>query len=50
MEFVYKKATAADMDILLKTRIIVLKAANRLPYDADLSETEKNTRDYYKKP
>ncbi len=47
MALVYKKATSADMDILTRTRIIVLKAANRLPDDADLSEVEKNTRGYY---
>lgn len=49
MDFEYKKASAADIDILTRTRIIVLKAANRLPDDADLSEVEKNTQEYYRK-
>ena len=33
----YKKATIADIDELVRTRIIVLRAANKLSDDMDMS-------------
>ena len=44
---VYRKATAADIDLLTKTRIEVLLAANGLPDSTDMSEVEKQSRAYY---
>ena len=49
MSFVYKKATIEDIDILTKTRLEVLGAANRLSEDVDMNEVEKQSRMYYKK-
>ena len=45
----YRKAAIEDIDLLTETRIEVLRAANRLPDDADLREVEKQSRDYYEK-
>ena len=44
----YKKATIADIDELVKTRIIVLRAANKLSNDEDMSLVEKESYEYYK--
>ena len=44
---VYRKATAADIDLLTKTRIEVLLAANGLPDSTDMSEVEQQSRAYY---
>lgn len=49
MKLTYKKATIEDIDVLTKTRIEVLRAANQLPDDTDMSEVEKQSYDYYKK-
>ena len=38
----YKKATIVDIDELVKTRIIVIRAANKLSNDVDMSLVEKN--------
>lgn len=46
--FVYERATSKDMEELVKTRIIVLRAANKLSEDADMSVVEQNSRAYYK--
>lgn len=43
----YKKADIADIHFLTKTRVEVLRAANRLPEDADLSLVERESRLYY---
>ena len=43
----YRKATTKDIDLLTKTRIEVLLAANQLPDDTDMGETEKQSRAYY---
>ena len=43
----YRKATAADVELLIKTRIEVLLAANGLPDDTDMDEVEKQSRVYY---
>lgn len=47
--FVYKKATIADLDLLTKTRIEVLRAANNLSADTDMSEVQKKSYEYYQK-
>ena len=49
MNLTYKKATIEDIDILTETRIEVLRAANKLPDDTDMSEVKKQSYDYYKK-
>ncbi len=49
MNVIYKKATMDDIDILIKSRIEVLRAANRLAEDVDMSEVETQSYDYYKK-
>ena len=43
----YHKATAADLDILVATRLEVLRAANLLDADADMTRVERESRDYY---
>ena len=43
----YRKATAADIELLIRTRIEVLLAANGLPDDTDMGEVEKQSRIYY---
>ena len=45
----YRKATPGDVDLLTKTRIEVLLAANNLPDSADMGEVEKQSRTYYEK-
>jgi GNAT superfamily N-acetyltransferase len=47
MEIEYKKATADDIAELVKTRIIVLRAANELSDDIDMSLVEKESYEYY---
>ena len=44
-----KKATIADIDELVRTRIIVLRAANNLSDDVDMSVVEKESYEYYKR-
>lgn len=44
----YKKATIADIDELVMTRIIVLRTANKLSNDVDMSLVEKESYEYYK--
>lgn len=44
----YKKATIADIDELIRTRIIVLRTANKLSNDVDMSLVEKESYEYYK--
>ena len=44
----YKKATIADIDELVRTRIIVLRAANKLSNDVDIPLVEKESYEYYK--
>ena len=45
----YKKATAEDIEELVRTRIHVLRAANRLSDDVDMSHVEKESYEYYKR-
>lgn len=45
----YKKATLEDIEMLTSTRIEVLRAANKLSDDIDLSELKKESYNYYAK-
>lgn len=47
--FEYKKATIADIGELVKTRIIVLRVANKLSNDVDMSLVEKESYGYYRR-
>ena len=47
--FEYKRATMEDIDELVRTRIIVLRAANKLSDDVDTSLVEKESYEYYKR-
>lgn len=47
MGFNYKKATIADLEILTETRIEVLRAANQLNNDVDMSEVKQQSFEYY---
>lgn len=49
MNLIYKKVTIEDIKLLTKSRIEVLKAANRLSDDVDMEEVEAQSYDYYKK-
>ena len=49
MNLTYKRATIEEIDILTETRIEVLRAANKLSDDIDMSEVEKQSYGYYKK-
>lgn len=49
MDLLYKRATSEDIDILTTTRIQVLRAANRLSEDTDMSEVKKQSYNYYQK-
>lgn len=49
MNLTYKRATFEDIDILVKTRIEVLRAANKLCIDTDMSEVERQSYSYYQK-
>ena len=46
--FEYKRATIKDIDELVRTRIIVLRAANKLSDDVDMSMVEKESCAYFK--
>ena len=48
MELQYKKAALDDIEILTKTRIEVLRAANKLSDEEDMSEVERQSYEYYK--
>ena len=47
MNIEYRRATADQIDLLVTTRVEVLRAANRLDDSADLSEVAAQSRDYY---
>lgn len=49
MNLSYKKATLEDIDVLTETRIEVLRAANKLSDDADMTEVEKQSYNYYQR-
>ena len=48
-KFEYKKATLEDIDELVRTRIIVLRAANKLSDDVDMSVVEEESYTYYRR-
>ncbi len=48
-QMTFRKATVTDLDLLVTTRIEVLRAANGLTDDTDMSEIEKQSRAYYEK-
>ena len=45
----YRRATIEDLDELVRTRIKVLRAANKLDENVDMSEIERQSKDYYEK-
>lgn len=47
MELEWVWAGPAQLDALVKTRVMVLRAANRLDEQADLRQVEANSRAYY---
>lgn len=47
MALIWKWAEKADLDVLVRTRVEVLRAANGLNGDADLSRVEEQSRLYY---
>ena len=49
MSLLYKRATIEDIDVLTETRVEVLRSANKLSKDVDMSEVEKQSYDYYKR-
>lgn len=48
LNLVYKKGTIEDIDLLTKTRIEVLRAANKLSPDIDMAEVERKSYEYYR--
>ena len=49
MDLIYRKAGTEDIDLLVETRIEVLRAANRLSDDTDMKQVEEQSRLYYQK-
>ena len=47
MDLIYRKAGTEDLDLLVETRIEVLRAANRLPDNTDMKQVEAQSRLYY---
>lgn len=47
--FEYRKATIEDIDELVRTRIVVLRAANKLSEDTDMSVVKEESFAYYKR-
>ncbi len=47
MALIYKKATIDDLEILTETRIEVLRAANKLENNVNMSEVKKQSCKYY---
>ena len=45
--FRFKKATKEDIEELVRTRITVLRAANKLSGDIDMSQVERESYTYY---
>lgn len=48
MNLTYKKAILDDLEILTETRITVLRAANKLPNDVDMSVVKEESYLYYR--
>ena len=49
MELIYKKADITDIELLTTTRIEVLRAANNLSNEIDMTEVENQSYEYYKR-
>ena len=49
MNFTYKTATIEDLEVLTRTRVEVLRAANKLDETVDMSLVERESREYYQK-
>ena len=49
MQLDYKRATIEDIDILTETRVEVLRAANQLSDQTDMSEVREQSYHYYKR-
>ncbi len=49
MELNYKKAVLEDIEMLTETRITVLRAANQLSDDVDMSDVKEQSYLYYQK-
>ena len=49
MIYDYKRATAEDIEELVRTRIIVLRAANKLSDEEDMPEVEQESFEYYQR-
>lgn len=47
MNIHYRKATLEDLEVLVRTRIEVLRAANKLEADTDMSEVSRQSHLYY---
>ena len=45
----YRRATIDDLNELVRTRIEVLRAANKLDESVDMSKVERQSKDYYEK-
>lgn len=48
-KYEYKKATPEDIEELVKTRLIVLRAANKLAEDVDMPIVEQESYAYYRR-
>ena len=48
MKIIYKRATLDDLELLVETRITVLRAANKLSDEVDMAEVELQSYEYYK--
>ena len=48
MRLCYHKATLEDLELLVRTRVQVLPAANQLPEGTDMTAVENASRDYYR--
>ena len=47
MSLTFQKAQLSDLDLLVQTRLTVLRAANKLPSDTPLPQVEEQSRIYY---
>ena len=48
MAFLYKRATIEELELLTETRIEVLRAANQLSENVDMTEVREQSYRYYK--
>ena len=48
MKLVYKKATIKDIEILTKSRVQVLIAANKLPENTNMENVKEKSYEYYR--